>query len=593
VDDGPGDGLEEPHPADTPSSTPGDDSGGSPEADAPDERPPGPDEAEHREDVREAVLRSVRRWFEERGDEEPRFGDVAPSYLDERFFDFGYLEDRVEIERVWLDEPFAYASICLDPDEDSYSYHVVEPELDDFERHVRADLGDAIRAVVRDRDLDPGEIRERFDDIATDLVRENTRELEPGSVWCVYHHLMRDYAGYGPIDPLLHDPEIEDISCDGAEVPVYVYHARYRDLPTNVVFGSDELDDYTMRLAQRAGKPISVSDPLVHGSLPDGSRIQLTLGSDVATRGSNFTIRKFRDIPFTPVELIANNTFSVEAMAYFWLAIENRKSVLFVGPTASGKTTSMNAVSLFLPPDAKVISIEEMRELAIPHDNWISNVTRETRTEAGRQDVSMYDLLGAALHQRPEYLLVGEMRTDPEIVRTFFQSIFTGHPGASTFHAGSVESAVNRFSSEPLAIEPQLLASLDVIAVQKQVFIQDRRVRRNETVAEIALDDAGDDVEHETVFDWVPSTDSFRSTADLVDESVVLGEIMDERGWDDTRLLQEFYDRQDVLSYLVEHDVQDYDDVVDVLYRFARNRDAVMDRIHDTSAELPSEDRGP
>ena len=264
------------------------------------------------------------------------------------------------------------------------------------------------------------------------------------------------------------------------------------------------------------------------GTLPDGSRVQLTFGSDVSTRGSNFTIRKFANVPLTPVDLIETGTFSVEQMAYFWLAIENNRSLIFSGGTGSGKTTSMNAVSMFIPEDSKVVSIEDTREITLPHDNWIQSLTRESITSEGRGEVTMYQLLQAALRQRPEYLLVGEIRTEQDVAFTFFQAIGTGHTAYTTIHAESVEGVLNRLENDPLAVPVQMLLELDIVSIQKQTFKSGDRVRRNDGVTEIrAGDDAGESVRAIDVFQRDADTDTHRK----VNKSAVLQDIADDRGW--------------------------------------------------------------
>ncbi|MDK2796230.1 MAG: archaeal flagellar protein FlaI, partial [Archaeoglobaceae archaeon] len=216
--------------------------------------------------------------------------------------------------------------------------------------------------------------------------------------------------------------------------------------------------------------------------MPDGSRIQLTLGKEVTDHGSTFTIRKFREEPVTPVDLIAWKTFSAEQMAYLWLCIENKKSLIFAGGTASGKTTSMNAISLFIPRRAKIVTIEDTRELMLPHENWIPAVTRDAfHGEKGKID--MYDLLRAALRQRPEYIIVGEVRGREAL--TLFQAMTTGHTTYSTLHADSVSGAIHRLENPPIEVPRAMLEALNIISVQAQTYVNDRRVRRNIEIAEI------------------------------------------------------------------------------------------------------------
>jgi flagellar protein FlaI len=306
----------------------------------------------------------------------------------------------------------------------------------------------------------------------------------------------------------------------------------------------------------------------------------LTLGSDVATRGSNFTIRKFADEPLTPVDLVRWNTFSVEQMAYFWLAIENNRSLIFAGGTGSGKTTSMNAVSFFVPGYAKVVSIEDTREITLPHDNWIQSVTRDTFTADGRGEVSMYALLQAALRQRPEYLLVGEIRTEERVALTFFHAIATGHTAYTTFHADSSQGVVHRMRNEPLGVPSQMLSDLDIISVQKQIHLDGDRTRRNVAVTEIAGVDEDGEVELQDVFKRNPTND----THEKVGESPVLEEIAAERGWTKADLQYELDIRADVLRYIAAQGIEDYRAVSSVIRRFERDREGLLAEVYDETS---------
>ena len=539
-----------------------------------------PDQAE----VREAVLEDLRAYLDEHADE---LAVDAPdrSFFEEQFFDFSYLESYVEVERRWVNKPFAYVSVLYDPEEREYRYHVSQPHLDEFERYVRADLVEYLRNSLMYRDIDGArEKGEVFESDVVELVRDHARSVDDGTMLKLLYYLRRDFIQFGPIDAIMRDPAIEDVSCDGANVPVFVYHRAYRDLETNVEFTAERLSSYTVRLAQRAGKTISVSDPLLDATLPDGSRLQLTLGGEIATRGSNFTIRKFSDVPFSPVDLTNWGTFSIEEMAYFWLAIENNKSLIFAGGTGSGKTSSMNAISFFIPPSAKVISIEDTREVDLPHKNWIQSVTRTSASNEGRGEVSMYRLLQAALRQRPEYLLVGEIRTEERVALTFFQAMGTGHTAYTTMHADSIDTVVNRLQNPPLNVPTAMIQDLDVIAIQKQTFVGEDRVRRNQQVTEV-LNPEDDPLSIRTrdVFRWDAETDSHRQ----VGESGVLGEIATERGWSSERLTTEIERREGLLRFLTEEHVSDYRDVAALIKLYHKDPEYVLSRVRDRGYDLP------
>ena len=372
-------------------------------------------------DIDHGWLGSVRRLLSTRNRPEPADQPPSAEFIAKRWFDFSSVDGYDVEEHYWVKRPFAHVAILYNPEEKRRYYHVTEPILNKFEEHLRTTLVQVLRSGLMYQDIDlSGDRKTVFATQLRDVVNEYAATAKPGTVHKLIYFLVRDFLDYAQIDPLMRDDRIEDISCDGEGVPVYVFHDTYRDLETNTTFDSGRLNSLTVRLAQMANKQISVSDPLVDGTLPDGSRIQLTLGTDVAKRGSNFTIRNFSAVPLTPVDLINYNTFSVAQMAYFWLAIENGKSLMFAGGTGSGKTTSMNSVSFFIPPDAKVVSIEDTLEITLPHENWIQSITRKSASATGQGEVSMYELLQSSLRQRPEYILVGEIRTDPNVALTFF-----------------------------------------------------------------------------------------------------------------------------------------------------------------------------
>ena len=253
-----------------------------------------------------------------------------------------------EVERYWVEEPYAFVVILYNEEENEYLYYVVEPELTPFENILLSDIKKRLQDVLLSSSTD-GTDREIFlKNRVNEIIADYGLQIEPRSYYKILYYVIRDYLKLGKITPLMNDPLIEDISCNGWESPVFLYHKNYTNIQTNISFGDRELDSFVIKLAQRSGKHISMAEPLVDSNLPDGSRIQMTLGEEVTTHGSTFTIRKFREIPITPVDLIRWNTFSSEELAYLWLCIENNKSLIFVGGTASGKTSSLNAVSLSL-----------------------------------------------------------------------------------------------------------------------------------------------------------------------------------------------------------------------------------------------------
>ncbi len=520
----------------------------------------------------EAVVEDIQTYFAE-AEDLPLDDRPEDDRLELRFFDFGYLEEFEEVERKWVNEPYAYVSVIYDDTENEHRYHVSEPRLDEFETYVLEEMRKILRNNLMYRDIEE-EFREQlFVDRASDLIQKHTAAMSATSLYKILYYLQRDFAGFDKIDALLRDDAIEDISCDGYDIPVFVYHVEYRDLDTNVEFDQDELTSFVPRLAQRAGKHISISNPLVDASLPDGSRIQLSFGGEIALRGPNFTIRQFTSVPDSPIDLINWETFTVEQMAYFWLAIENNSSLIFAGGTGSGKTTSLNAVSFFIPKKAKIVTIEDTAEISLPHENWVQSLTRESLGSSERGEVTMYEQLQSALRQRPEYILVGEIRTESPVALTFFQAMATGHSAYTTIHAESVMGLINRLENEPLSVPTQLIKELDIISIQRQVMLGGARVRRNDRVVElVSAGTEATDIHINDVFEWDASDDTYNENFD----SNVFEEIANDRGWSERELQENYDERRRVLQYMVDNDISWWEDVARVIHGYMNDPDRIM-----------------
>jgi flagellar protein FlaI len=480
--------------------------------------------------------------------------------------------DHDELDRYWVNAPFAYVVITRDVPESTNRYHAVEPDLNAFETTLRDRVLEDIRDPLLYR-RDDGPADESV--LATELeslLEEYGVDVDMHTFYTLLYYLLRNFRGFGRIDPLMHDPHIEDVSCDGYDLPIFVYHDEYTDIETNVVFeDGDELDDYVVRLAQQSGRHISVGDPVIGTTLPDGSRIELALGEEVTPRGSAFTIRQYADEPFTPIDLLDYGTFDVEQMAYLWLAIEHNKSLIFAGGTASGKTTSMNAVSMFVPPRSKVLSIEDTRELSLYHDNWLSSVTRERLHEGA--DIDMYDLLRSALRHRPEYIIVGEVRGDEAV--TLFQAMNTGHTTFSTMHADSIETVINRLENEPINVPRAMIQSLDLLSIQRLTRLDGERVRRSSAISEVGgIDQRTGELDYSNAFTWDADTDTFDKQ-----DSAILDEIQDDRGWTRSELLAELRNRRRFLTTLQERGVTDYRRFTALVNEYYADPEQVLERL--------------
>lgn len=476
-----------------------------------------------------------------------------------------------ELERYWVTKPYVWASILYSPERNERVYYLVEPSLTPGEKTALEILHDHLI----DRLVYTGKVKDRDRAITAkvgELLKEYGIVLTSKSLKKILYYLKRNYIGYGKIDGFLRDPNIEDISCDGPNIPIFVYNRKYQSLRTNIIFtDSNELDLFVIRIAERAGKQITFGKPTIDASLPEGYRLQATLGTEVTTRGSSFSIRKYSEEPFTPIDLISYGTFSTETLAYLWLATENKKNIIIVGGTASGKTSTLNALSMFIWPDAKIVSIEDTRELALYQDNWVPSVTRP---DPGERAIEMYDLLRQALRQRPEVIIVGEVRGKEAL--TMFQAMSTGHTCYSTMHAGSIQEMVHRLEGEPINVPHHMLATLDIVCVQLLTYYRDQRVRRNQSMVEIGgIDPATGALRTNRIFERNPLTDEF----ERVGESQVLREIARERGWSALELEQELKRRQQVLEYLYKNNIRRLHEVATVFRQYYFEPEKVMEQI--------------
>jgi len=482
-----------------------------------------------------------------------------------------------QIELYPVNEPYAYVRITYDNATHEYTYEVLEPKLTPAE----ADLFEDIKERIFERlDLNTQNVMEEIAkktlrDVTDDIIRDYGISLTPVQREKILYAMYKEFLGNGMIDPLMHDKYIEDISCDGINANLFVFHTRYESLRTNLMYRSaEELDSFVIKLAQRSGKYISIAEPMLDAAMNDGSRIQMTLGSEVTAHGSTYTIRKFKDEPITPTDLIEWRTFSPLSIAFFWLAVESGKSCLFAGGTASGKTTTLNAISLFIPPLAKIVTLEDTRELKLPHPNWIPSITRTSFDTEGKGEIDMYELLRAALRQRPEYILVGEVRGEEAL--TLFQAMSTGHVTYSTMHADSVASIVHRLENPPLNVPRNMLSALDLISVQVQARVGGQRIRRNKQIIEILdIDPRTNELITNEVFRWHPSTDEITYSG----KSYVLEEIMESRGWDEERMKEELKMRQEVLEWMRLKKIRHYRDVSNILIQYFRDPAQTIEKI--------------
>jgi len=472
------------------------------------------------------------------------------------------------IERNALHEPFAHAVIVQNPATGEFQYILDELQLDPFERDIYDRILEILLAEIRSPREEIKNPREFFDREAKKIIekyRISLGWLADVSWSKILYHAERDLVGFGHIDALMRDPNIEDISCDGVNKPVYVWHRKYENLETNLVFREDEeVDDLIVKLVHMSGKHVSSAFPIADASLPGKHRLAVCYRREVTPFGTTFTIRKFREEPYSIIDLMNLGTMSEEMAAYFWFCLENRASIMVLGGTASGKTTALNALACLIRPGSKILTIEETAELNLSHENWVSLISRRSYGLGENQmgEVSLFDLVKAAMRHRPDYLVVGEVRGSEAYV--LFQALATGHGGMCTLHAEGLDSAVKRLTSKPMDIAPAYIPLMNIIAMISRVHLPEagelKAYRRITSVKEIS-----DYEDYKTVFNWRPAKDDFHST---LSKGVMLPNISKHIGINQKEIIEEIQRQKDVLCWMRKHDIRSYRDVTAIITEY-------------------------
>jgi len=481
---------------------------------------------------------------------------------------------------------FAYARIFWDERTHKYVYQLVEPELSLKLREILDKIKDLLeqRLDVDFSKLKKFEAMEYLTKQVNELIDYFGFRINETEKRILRYYIERDFVGLGKIEPIIRDDNIEDISCDGVGIPLFVFHRNPKlgSMATNMAYNDEnELDSFVTRLSQLCGKTISVADPLIAGSLPAATRLQATLATDIARRGSNFTIRKFTKAPLTPVHLLNYNTLDVKMMAYLWLITDHGASVIVSGGTASGKTSLLNVLSLFIRQDKKIVSIEDTAELRLPHPHWVPTVARTPMSEEGgvkRGEVDLFDLLRESFRQRPDYIIVGEVRGREAYI--LFQQMATGHPSLSTIHAENMPKLIDRLTTPPISLPPGLMGSMDLIIFLARMNYKGNFVRRaNEIIEMIEYDTEKKRPVINKVFKWNPENDTFTSDR----KSIILKKIAERTGMKDKEIEDELERRMMVLSWMKENNILDFrnvNKVINMYYNYPqRTISMVMERM--------------
>ncbi|MCA9496919.1 MAG: type II/IV secretion system ATPase subunit [Nanoarchaeota archaeon] len=475
--------------------------------------------------------------------------------------------------------------IHLYKEDGAVKFHVIMPELDQAEKEYYDAILDRIIEVAHTAKVpnSQDELRDILISLYNEVIHISHPPERPNFLNSLgkkitiseaqYHnilfHLVKDRLGYGMLEPLLRDIYIEDISCIGIG-EIWIVHKVFGSIATDIIFDNDiDLNKYIVESSERVERPVSEAKPIVDAIMPDGSRVNFIYSRKVSLGGSSFTIRKFNETPVSVPMLVNWNTWSSEIGAYLWLCCENGISIFVCGETASGKTTTLNAMTTFIPLEHKVYSVEQTPEITLPHPIWQHLVTRES---GQKTDVTMFDLLIASLRSRPDYIIVGEIRGREANIT--FQAMQTGHPVISTFHAGSVHSMIQRLNGDPINIPLSFMDNLNVVLIQSAVYVNGKVERRVLSVTEIIkYNDEVNKVLTKAVFQWdgVKDKHNFRG---LYNSYVLEQKVAKHMGLKDTR---EIYDimktRAKILDKLIANKIMDYFEVVKLMKAYREQGD--------------------
>jgi flagellar protein FlaI len=483
------------------------------------------------------------------------------------------------VDRYPLYEPFVHAAIVQNPSTGEFKYILDELQLDDLERNIYNRILDILLSEIGSPKEEVGDPRKFFANEARKIVdkyRISLGWLPDVSWYKILYHAERDLVGFGKIDPLMRDGNIEDVSCDGVEKPVYVWHRKYESIESNLRFADDdELDNTVVKLVHMAGKHVSSAFPIVDASLPGKHRLAVCYRREVTPFGTAFTIRKFREDPYSIIDLINIGTFSEQMAAYFWICLENRASIMVLGGTAAGKTTALNALACLIKPGSKIITIEETAELNLPHENWVSLLARRSYGlgENLSGEVTLFDLVKTSMRHRPDVLIVGEVRGNEAYV--LFQALATGHGGMCTMHAENLDSAIKRLTSKPMEIASSYIPLMNIVLSVQRVHLEkhgERRVNRRV----LAVDEIANYEDYRNTFKWNPIKDEHPA---YLEDSIMLSNIAERVGYGKKELIKEIEQRVNVLHWMRDQNIRSYKDVAAIIAEYSTRPKEFYERV--------------
>jgi flagellar protein FlaI len=487
-------------------------------------------------------------------------------------------QDKTKINvRYMVIDPYVSIHIYWNAKFGEVIYDVEEPLMNSEENVNLEKIENAIREVVNIDLLDKQKTAESLVDYIEKtsrlIISELALEISEESFSKMFYYMYRNFIGLNEIEAMMRDYFIEDIECNGFGEPIYIVHRVFRNIKTNVQFGSiDSLTNFVEKLAQKTGRYVSYASPILDGSLPDGSRVNATYTKDISSKGPTFTIRKFTKTPWTPIQLIEFHTLSPEILAYLWILLEYNSNLMIVGGTASGKTTLLNAIAFFIPPEKRVVSIEDTRELNLPRENWLPSVVRSGIGGDGVGEVDMFSLLKSSFRQNPDYVIVGEVRGKEASV--LFQGMASGHASISTMHADSVGSLIRRLETPPINLSPMLVDSLDAVIIMTHAIVNGQETRRLREITEVLEVKPDGSATTNTPFIWDPAKDTFQSN----NQSKIFDKISEKFGLKREDLMKEFEIRVTLLKKFHAEKIFSYEGVQKIINEYQKTPQTVLKR---------------
>jgi archaeal flagellar protein FlaI len=457
-------------------------------------------------------------------------------------------------------------------------YNVIEPHVDETKTtkydqilnkmvevastypvpHDVREIGPVLEKIY-DLTVQVGESQTPFDTYLNPKIKVTAKEYE-----IIKYLILRNRVGFGKLEPVFLDPNLEDIHCTGVGT-IKMIHKIFGMVDTNIEFHDDiALNKFVIEMSERVERPTSDANSVVDAMMPDGSRANFIYGRDVSLEGTSFTLRKFSEVPTSVTQIINWQTMSSEVAAYLWICLENGMNLFVCGETASGKTTTLNAISAFIKPSDKVYTVENTPEVTMPHSCWQHLLTRE----AGKPtDVTYQRLLIASLRSRPNYIIVGEIRGIEGNIA--FQAMQTGHPVMSTFHAGNVTTMIQRITGEPINVPITFVDNLNLCLIQQAVHQNGKSMRRVLSLTELERYYAPENkMVTRQVFEWDPINDKhlFRG---LFNSYILESKIARMLGLTDTRdIYKEVEKRKKILEKMVELQIFNYFDVWEIIKKY-------------------------